>query len=103
MEKTWFSRYIRVPILTGMGSARNTINVLSSRVVVACHGGAGTISEIALALKHGKPVILFGISIAPLFEDYRKRGYLLEAQTPAAVIDLITALLDASRPLTPVI
>lgn len=45
-------------IRTGMGHARNLINVLSSDVVVACGMGAGTASEVALALKTGRPVIL---------------------------------------------
>lgn len=54
------SDYIDIPILTGMGSARNYINVLTAHVVVACGIGAGTTSEIALALKAQKPVILLG-------------------------------------------
>ena len=44
------SEYIDIPILTGIGDARNYVNVLSSDVVVACPGRAGTLSEIALAL-----------------------------------------------------
>jgi uncharacterized protein (TIGR00725 family) len=53
------STYLDVAIFTGMGNARNAINVLSSDVVVACGaGGPGTASEIALALKSGKPVVL---------------------------------------------
>jgi uncharacterized protein (TIGR00725 family) len=83
------SEFIQIPIITAMGSARNSINVLSSNVVVACCGGAGTISEIALALKHGKPVILMNFSVAPLFEDYRQKGVLTSARTPAEVIVII--------------
>lgn len=50
---------VDVAVFTGMGNARNMINVLSSEVVVACGaGGAGTASEVALALKAGKPVVL---------------------------------------------
>ena len=41
-----------------MGNARNNINVLSSHVVIACGIGLGTASEIALALKNHKSVIL---------------------------------------------
>jgi uncharacterized protein (TIGR00725 family) len=52
------SEFIDVAIVTGMGEARNQINVLTSRVVFACGTGAGTASEIALALKARKPVIL---------------------------------------------
>lgn len=49
---------VDIAILTDLGNARNNINVLSSDVVVACGIGLGTVSEIALALKNRKPVIL---------------------------------------------
>jgi uncharacterized protein (TIGR00725 family) len=52
------SCFVDVAIFTGMGSARNNINVLSSDVVIACGMGAGTASEIALAIKANKNVIL---------------------------------------------
>lgn len=52
------SEGIDIAIVTGMGSARNNINVLSSDVIIACGMGAGTASEIALALKANKKVIL---------------------------------------------
>lgn len=49
---------VDLAIITGMGSARNNINVLSSDVVIACGMGTGTASEVALALKANKPVVL---------------------------------------------
>ena len=49
---------VTLPIVTGMGSARNAINVLSSHGIIACGIGLGTVSEIALALKAQKPVVL---------------------------------------------
>jgi uncharacterized protein (TIGR00725 family) len=52
------SEYVDIPVITGMGNARNNINILSSIVVVACGIGPGTISEIALAIKARKNVIL---------------------------------------------
>lgn len=52
------SDYIDIPLVTGMGSARNNINILSSDVVIACGCGAGTTSELMLALKAFKPVIV---------------------------------------------
>ncbi len=54
------SEYIDIPIITGLGNARNNINVLSSLVIVACGTGPGTASEIALAIKAGKEIILLG-------------------------------------------
>lgn len=55
-EKT-ANPYVDMIIVTGMGDARNVINVLSADVVIAIYGGVGTLSEIALGLKSGKKVI----------------------------------------------
>ena len=82
---------VDVVIVTDLGNARNNINVLSSDVVVAIgQGGAGTASEIALALKAGKKVILLGAP--PLaksyFQDLGKNQILL-AESPAEAIALI--------------
>lgn len=52
------SQHVDIAIMTGVGSARNNINVLTSDAVVACGMGAGTASEVALALKAGKTVLL---------------------------------------------
>lgn len=84
--------FIDIAVVTNMGDARNVINVLSSDVVVACQGGAGTISEIALALKNGKTVILLDWSIDPLFEQERADGRLMFAPTPMACVQLIERL-----------
>ena len=52
------SEAVDIAIVTDLGNARNNINVLSSEVVIACGMGAGTASEVALALKNRKKVIL---------------------------------------------
>jgi len=49
--------YVKIPVATGMGQARNVILVTSAEAVVSISGGFGTLSEIALALKLWKPVI----------------------------------------------
>lgn len=55
------SAAIDIPIVTGLGHARNIVNVLSSQVIVACGLGAGTTSEIAIALKIRRPVVLLHV------------------------------------------
>lgn len=50
--------YIQVPLFTGISYARNWVNVVASDVLVAVAGELGTLSEIALGLKGGKPVVL---------------------------------------------
>ena len=52
--------HIEFAIATGMGEARNTIVVASADAVIALPGEAGTLSEIALALKIGRPVVALG-------------------------------------------
>ena len=48
--------FLDVVIRTGMGFGRNVILVLSADAVVAVGGGYGTLSEIGIALKAGRPV-----------------------------------------------
>ncbi len=52
------SSHACIKILTGIGGARNMINVLSSHVIVVCGMSAGTASEVALAIKADKRIIL---------------------------------------------
>jgi uncharacterized protein (TIGR00725 family) len=52
--------HIGFAIPTGMGVARNVLVVRASDAVIALTGGPGTMSEIALALNVGKPVIDLG-------------------------------------------
>ncbi|HEX5170258.1 MAG TPA: TIGR00725 family protein [Cyclobacteriaceae bacterium] len=47
-----------IRIATGMGSGRNIINALSSKIIVVVGMAAGTASEVAHALKAGRKVIL---------------------------------------------
>ncbi len=49
--------FITIPVTTGLSHARNIIVVRSADAVIAVAGEYGTLSEIAIALKLGKPVI----------------------------------------------
>ncbi len=60
-DRGGLSAAVDIPILTGMGNARNVINVLTSDGVIACGMGAGTASELALAIKVKRPVILLQV------------------------------------------
>lgn len=55
------SEFVDIAIKTGMGSARNNINILTADVVVAIGIGPGTASEISLAIKAAKPVVLLNL------------------------------------------
>jgi uncharacterized protein (TIGR00725 family) len=52
--------HVSVAIATGLGEARNALVVRAADALIAVGGAYGTLSEIALALKAGKPVIGLG-------------------------------------------
>jgi uncharacterized protein (TIGR00725 family) len=52
--------FVAVAIPTGLGEARNALVVRAADAVIAIGGGYGTLSEIALALRAGKPVVGLG-------------------------------------------
>jgi uncharacterized protein (TIGR00725 family) len=47
-----------IVIPTGLGHARNVVTALAADVVIAVGGGAGTLSELAFAWIHGRPILL---------------------------------------------
>jgi uncharacterized protein (TIGR00725 family) len=49
--------YVDVPVVTGIGQARNAIVTRTAEAVIAIGGSYGTLSEIALALRFGRPVV----------------------------------------------
>ena len=54
--------YLTYSIATNLGHARNMLLAHSADALIAVDGGYGTISEAAIALKLGKPVI--GLEVA---------------------------------------
>ncbi|MGD8719866.1 MAG: TIGR00725 family protein [Candidatus Zixiibacteriota bacterium] len=80
------NEYVQVVIPTGLGHARNAVVVAAGRGVIAIGGRYGTLSEIALALKLGKPVV--GVNTWP--------G--VEGVTPAAdarsAVEILASLIE---------
>jgi uncharacterized protein (TIGR00725 family) len=60
LDRATANRWVDVAVPTGMGEARNALVVRVADAVIAVGGGYGTLSEIALALKGGKPVVGLG-------------------------------------------
>ncbi len=89
------SEGVDIAIVTGMGNARNNINVLSSDVVIACGMGAGTASEIALAIKENKKVILLNTeSASQVFFKNLSPDSSFIVQTPMDAIKMVKKVLD---------
>jgi len=51
------NEHVAIPVPTGMGDARNVINVRAGDAVIAVKGSHGTLSEIAVALGRNIPVV----------------------------------------------
>jgi uncharacterized protein (TIGR00725 family) len=60
VERRRANEYLSFSIATGTGHARNLAVVCSGDVVLAVGGEYGTLSEIGLALKVGRPVVALG-------------------------------------------
>jgi uncharacterized protein (TIGR00725 family) len=54
------NKYVQIPIVRGIGYARNVSVVRSSQAVIAVDGSYGTLTEIGYALQAGIPVIGLG-------------------------------------------
>ena len=81
--------WVELPIPTGMGEGRNVLVVRTAEALVAVGGEWGTLSEIALARKTGRPVGLLGPAF-PALDLPRFQG-------PAEAADWATAAARAFR------
>jgi len=81
--------YVDVPIVTGLGHARNLIIVQTAHAVIALPGGPGTLSEIALALKVGAPVVAL--------DDWEEISDIEHASSPAEAVNAAIQLASKNR------
>jgi uncharacterized protein (TIGR00725 family) len=84
--------FIDIPIATNLGDARNAVNALTSQAIIAIDGSYGTLSEIALALKCGTPVV--GLRTWDAVSSAGDRLPITLAQTAEAAVH---AALSAAR------
>ena len=56
-DRSEANAWVDVALPTGMGEARNALVVRAADALVAVAGGYGTLSEVALALRSGRPVV----------------------------------------------
>ena len=90
-ERSDANRHVQVAVPTGLGEARNALVVAAADAVVAVGGGYGTLSEIALALRAGKPVV--GVGTWELARRGVADSGIIAVCDPA---DAVAAALDAS-------
>jgi len=91
------SSYADIKLVTGMGSIRNQINILSSNVIVVIGMAAGTASEVSLAIKADKRII-FLQQDELTYNFFRKIGShrIVEVETVPHVLDCIKRFLSVN-------
>ncbi|HIE13117.1 MAG TPA: TIGR00725 family protein [Desulfotomaculum sp.] len=73
--------YLGIALPTGLGDARNAVIACAADAVIAVSGGYGTLSEVALALKKGKPVVVLAFTFPQIPGVY-------PAKTPREAVEL---------------
>ncbi len=98
------NQFLDYVIPAGIGWARNQIVVLSSDVVVAIGGGAGTLSEMAYAWVYNKPVIAFNVQqgwstkLAGERIDERRADPIIKVSRPEEAIKVINDIFQFPIP-----
>jgi uncharacterized protein (TIGR00725 family) len=89
---------LTVALASGLGEARNAVLVTASDAIIACGLNAGTLSELALAVRGRKPAALVNPSAAavPALELLGKAA-LSAVASPAAAVGWIAAQLEETN------
>ncbi len=77
--------YVQIPIVTGIGYARNITVAKSAQAVIAVGGSYGTLSEISYALQSGIPVI--GLNTWSLSRNSKQDNSIIPAQNATEAVD----------------
>jgi uncharacterized protein (TIGR00725 family) len=77
--------WVDIPVVTGIGEARNVAVVKSAQAVIAIGGKYGTLSELAYALNSNIPVI--GLNTWSLSRNGREDDSIIRVQSAAEAVD----------------
>lgn len=77
--------WVDIPVVTGLGEARNVAVVKSAQAVIAIGGRYGTLSEIAYAFKSNIPVI--GLNTWSLSRNGQEDDSVIKAQSATEAVD----------------
>jgi len=82
--------YVQIPVVTGMGYARNVAVVRTAQAVIAIGGNYGTLSEISHALQSGIPVI--GLNTWALSRNGQPDNSITIVQSPTEAVSKALSL-----------
>jgi uncharacterized protein (TIGR00725 family) len=87
--------YVDIPIVTGIGEARNVIVVNTAQAVIAIGGKFGTLSEIAYALRSKIPVV--GLNTWTLSKNGRLVKSIIAANNPREAVEKAVAAIKGAE------
>ena len=87
--------YVDVALPTGLGEMRNMLVVNASDAVIAVGGEFGTLSEVAFALRTGKPVV--GLGTWELAKQGKADSTIVRAASPPEAVDRALELVTEGR------
>ncbi len=88
--------YVDIPIVTNMGVARNAIIVQTAAAAIAIDGAYGTLSEIAMALNAGTPVV--GIGTWRFSDGNGDADTVIRTGDPAEAVRLAVSAAESAAP-----
>jgi uncharacterized protein (TIGR00725 family) len=88
--------YVSIPIVTGIGYARNVAVVKTAHAVIAIDGSYGTLTEIGYALQSGIPVI--GLGTWSIASDGVEDTNIIRAGNPKEAVEKAMELISKTRP-----
>jgi uncharacterized protein (TIGR00725 family) len=87
--------YVDIPIVTGIGEARNVIVVNTAQAVIAIGGKFGTLAEIAYALRSKIPVV--GLNTWTLSKNGRLVKSIIAANNPKEAVEKALAAIKGTE------
>lgn len=88
-DKFVANEFVDIPIVTGIGEARNSIIVRTADALIAIGGKYGTLSEIAFALAFGKPIV--GL------QTWQGIGQMIHVVSPVEAVETIFQLIETKQ------
>jgi uncharacterized protein (TIGR00725 family) len=82
--------WVDIPVVTGLGEARNVVVAKSAQAVITIGGSYGTLSEIAYAIKSSIPVI--GLNTWSLSRNGREDDSIIKVQSATEAVDKAISL-----------
>ncbi|MCU0645959.1 MAG: TIGR00725 family protein [bacterium] len=89
IDKFSANKFVDIPIVTGIGEARNSIIVRTADALIAIGGKYGTLSEIAFALAFGKPIV--GL------QTWQGINGIIQSASPAEAVETVFLLIETKQ------